>query len=346
MDLDHFYQMHLEKVSRSFAFCIPRLRPELRNWVSLSYLLFRVVDTIEDSVWPHPQAQKTVFQQFNDFLATRPPRSKAMEWVSHFPATIPAGERALLADVDILLQQFHDLPFDIRSLMKESLSEMSSGMLHFAEASHVGLRRMSELNQYCFFVAGIVGELLTSLVFRRRLKTDTDEALLLQSHHFGLFLQKINILKDQDGDEKEGRFFVPNRELILASLKKDADVAFAYLRSIPADYQDYKLFCAFCFFLALFSLPYIENSWAAKVVDKIPRALMQRRLSEIEMYINDDARLHEIYAAQMRHLQFPDAELGSEMAPDARALADLQAWFDKSYERTLSAGHLHSLGMV
>lgn len=346
MDLDHFYQTHLEKVSRSFAFCIPRLRPELRNWVSLSYLLFRVVDTVEDSVWPDLQTQKSVFQQLNDFLAKRPPRSEAMEWVSRFPATIPTGEKALLLDLDILLQQFHDLPLDIRSLMKESLSEMISGMLHFAEASHVGLRRMSELNQYCFFVAGIVGELLTSLVFRRRLKTGTDETLLLQSHHFGLFLQKINILKDQDGDEKEGRFFVPNRELILASLKKDAELAFAYLQGIPVGYEDYKIFCAFCFFLALFSLPYIENSWAAKVVDKIPRALMQRRLSEIEMYINDDARLHEIYAAQMRHLQFPDAVLGSETAPDARALADLQAWFDKSYERTLSTGHLHSLGMV
>ena len=44
-----FYQTHLDRVSRSFAFCIKKLESPLRQWVSLAYLLCRVLDTVEDS---------------------------------------------------------------------------------------------------------------------------------------------------------------------------------------------------------------------------------------------------------------------------------------------------------
>ncbi len=47
-----FYQTHLDRVSRSFAFCIRQLPDPLRGWVGLSYLLCRILDTIEDSPCP------------------------------------------------------------------------------------------------------------------------------------------------------------------------------------------------------------------------------------------------------------------------------------------------------
>ena len=51
-----YYQPHLDRVSRSFAFCIARLEGEMREWVSLSYLLCRLLDTVEDAPWADPRA--------------------------------------------------------------------------------------------------------------------------------------------------------------------------------------------------------------------------------------------------------------------------------------------------
>ena len=44
-----FYQHWLDVVSRSFALCIPQLDAPFRDHVALAYLLFRVLDTVEDA---------------------------------------------------------------------------------------------------------------------------------------------------------------------------------------------------------------------------------------------------------------------------------------------------------
>ena len=44
-----FYQRHLDGVSRSFALCIPQLDQPFQERVALSYLLLRVLDTVEDA---------------------------------------------------------------------------------------------------------------------------------------------------------------------------------------------------------------------------------------------------------------------------------------------------------
>lgn len=333
-----FYQKHLERVSRSFAFCIPLLRGDLRSQVSLAYLLFRIVDTIEDSTWPSEASQQTAFQELISFFQTQSELSDIQDWVQKFPAGLPQEEKLLLDDTGILLEDFHALPFDIRQMMKQSLIDMIQGMMHFANKSHQGLKTMMELNQYCFFVAGLVGELLTGLVFRRPLSSTQDASLLLRSHHFGLFLQKINILKDQSKDEREGRFFVPERKQILQSLKNHCDQAFSYITGLPAENRDYKLFCAFSFFLALFSLPFIENSWVAKVVDKIPRATTEKYMAQIEKSIDDNESLRELYLKLSKHLT-------SLVRVDKGAVREIP-WLAQSYHRTLSTDHLQSLGLI
>ena len=59
-----FYQNHLNKVSRSFAFCIPRLEGNLREWIGLSYLLCRLLDTVEDALWTSHEEQLRSFEMF------------------------------------------------------------------------------------------------------------------------------------------------------------------------------------------------------------------------------------------------------------------------------------------
>ena len=109
--------------------------------------------------------------------------------------------------------------------------------------------------------------------------------------HFGLFLQKVNLLKDQRGDEKEGRFLVPDREQLLASLCENAEGALAYLTELPADEKGYRVFCAWSLFLGGASLSWIEKSFQAADGTKIPRNVTQELLASVEALVLDNDAL-------------------------------------------------------
>ena len=64
------------------------------------------------------------------------------------------------------------------------------------------------------------------------------------AYHFGLFLQKVNILKDQQEDEAAGRFLVPDRRALLASLRDNARGALQYILALPRGERGYRIFCA------------------------------------------------------------------------------------------------------
>jgi phytoene/squalene synthetase len=65
---------------------------------------------------------------------------------------------------------------------------------------------------------------------------------LLRAHHFGLFLQKVNILKDQAKDEEQGRLLVPSREQVELSASSDAHEALEFLCSIPEEQVEFRQF--------------------------------------------------------------------------------------------------------
>ncbi|MFZ3228854.1 MAG: squalene/phytoene synthase family protein [Pseudobdellovibrio sp.] len=346
MNITAIYQQHLEKVSRSFSFCIPRLNSDLRHWVSLSYLLFRVVDTIEDSVWESSLKQLSVFQQLIEFIQNKPEPYQVELWMSSFPDNIPDCEKKLLADSAILINDLHTLSQPIYEIVSHGMIDMIRGMIYFCGKTKTGLKNIYELNQYCFFVAGIVGELLTKLVMSRSNKefekTAKDEGLILKSHHFGIFLQKINILKDQSKDESEGRFFVPEREIIKQSLKVNCENAFAYIVQLPKESRDYKLFCSYSFFLGLFSLSWIENSWVAKIAEKIPRDITEKFLKNVENCIDDNQALEKLFQSYLPGIKkWADFTL-----PIVQMEENDFSWFDNSYSGTLNLDHLQNLGLI
>src|SRR5258708_9371144 len=82
---------------------------------------------------------------------------------------------------------------------------------------------------------------------------------MIFAYRFGLFLEKVNILKDQAEDEEAGRFLVPDRREILASLRADAERALAYLTSLPRAERGYRTFCAWSLMLRAASLPLMEG---------------------------------------------------------------------------------------
>lgn len=336
-----FYQAHLDRVSRSFAFCIARLEGEMREWVSLSYLLCRILDTVEDAHWSSPEAQAEAFESFRSFLENPPTATAVQTWAASFPSAIPTGEAELLLDAHRCFANFHTLAPGVREKIRRPVMNMYRGMRHFLATRPAGaairLHTLAEVNQYCFFVAGLVGELLTELVSVRS-PGFARAGVYRDAHHFGLFLQKINLLKDQAGDEKEGRFLVPSRPELLASLAKDAEGAIRYIQALPVAEKGFRLFCAWSLFLGLASLPWIEKSKRLGAFLKIPRLVTERLLGRVENVIDDNAALLALFRRMLPALPavVPIAMSGGGFA-----------WFSGAYrEGSLSAADFRSLGML
>ena len=190
-----FYHQHLEKVSRSFSFCIMQLSSPAREWIALSYLLCRIVDTIEDSSWADEQLQTDAFKTLQLFLDTSLSAADFQSWLQIFPKTIVLAEQQLLVDLPLLLSDKNELPVAIQRQLVKTISQMMAGMNHFLKQyqrqDKLVLPTPTVTNQYCFFVAGIVGELLTNIHSHLIPEFEYTDSILIQSFHFGLFLQKI-----------------------------------------------------------------------------------------------------------------------------------------------------------
>ncbi len=341
MEKSEFYQKHLDQVSRSFAHCIANLKNPLKEWVGLSYLLFRALDTIEDAPWESSVLKKISFDQFHNCLSGQ----LDFSWTAHLPANIPEVEKQLMQDLPQLIHDYLALPSPIRQSIQKSLVMMSLGMQRFASLTHQGqirLNNLKEVNQYCFFVAGLVGELLTDLIGSLLPKSFVTPELYFNSFRFGMFLQKINLLKDQTEDEQQGRFLVPNREELLLSLKQDSEGAIDYILQMPVTQKEYRLFCAWSLFLGLSSLPWIENSFLKKLMEKIPRPITQALFSKIELVIHDNQALVQLFKEGTQKIR-------SQMRKPAQTESDTgldSQWLTQIYQGQLSHDQLGRLGVI
>lgn len=334
-----FYQTHLDRVSRSFAFCIKKLESPLRQWVSLAYLLCRVLDTVEDSIWESSRLREAQYSEFDSFLQNAPSAATVQAWSARFPISIPETEKLLLAEAQLLFKDLHSLPPEVRRAMQGTVQRMSAGMKYYASRTHGGELRLADLtdvNRYCYFVAGIVGELLTKLLIEYRPEFVPNKDFMKNAFHFGLFLQKVNLLKDQRGDEREGRFLVPNRAQLFASLRENAEGAVTYLTSLPEDERGFRTFCAWSLFLGAASLSWIEMSFNADDGSKIPRNITQELLEAVEAIVLDNSALRAGFEEYFPKLP------ALETTPTAPESGDEQ-WFTRLSGQVLASSELVEL---
>lgn len=338
-----FYQSHLDRVSRSFAFCIRQLPEPLHDWIGLSYLLCRVVDTIEDSAWPDMESQFAAFHAFDESLKNVDAVSGLVDWTEKFPESLPESEKKLIDDAPRLLGDFHKLPPQVMEIIRELVLSMSEGMQHFCHQRQGGslrLRNLGEVNQYCFFVAGVVGELLAKLVSRVEPKFRLSQLNLLRAHHFGLFLQKVNLLKDQVGDEKLGRHLIPSRELVEDSSEENAVKALDFLLDLPKEQIEFRRFCAWSLFLGLEALRVARQSLLRQRVLKVPRAEMETVLLKVEEALGDDSALRSLFALGASKLGWP-----KEVSVAARKAVEFPEWLLTLYRGPLDSKSLIELGV-
>jgi farnesyl-diphosphate farnesyltransferase len=209
----------LVKTSRTFALAIPLLPEPTCSEVTIGYLLFRIADTFEDaSVHWERAEQRRALAEFIALLEA-PSEEKAAELVPGWIEPAPSdheGYVELLRETPRVMRALSRLSPEARGVVAGHTIRTAELMSSFVDRSdsegdlHLG--DLQELRDYCYAVAGIVGEMLTDLFVLGTTSLEPTRSYLRErAAEFGEGLQLVNILKDSASDATEGRFYLPER---------------------------------------------------------------------------------------------------------------------------------------
>nr|TKR85057.1 squalene synthase-like [Populus alba] len=186
----------LHRVSRSFALVIQQLDTELRNAVCIFYLVLRALDTVEDDTSIPTDVKVPILIAFHRHIYDH-------DW--HFSC----GTK----DYKVLMDQFHnvsnaflELGKGYQEAIEDITKRMGEGMAKFILKE---VESIDDYDEYCYYVAGLVGLGLSKLFHASGLEDLAPDSL---SNSMGLFLQKTNIIRDYLEDINEipkSRMFWP-----------------------------------------------------------------------------------------------------------------------------------------
>ena len=286
---DESYQDRiLPHVSRTFALTIPQLPPALRTAVTSAYLLCRIADTIEDE--PALSATETLafLQQFKAVVSGSGEAALlASELKRRLTDRTLPEERDLVSNMERVVRTTERLQGPQRTAIQRCVELMCYGMPHFQRtASLRGLAGSSDLDDYCYYVAGVVGEMLTELFCAYSAEIGQQRpALQSLAASFAQGLQMTNILKDVWEDRGRGVCWLPQEvfsrhgidlaQLLPghydagfgAGMRELVGVAHAHLRDafaftllIPEKETGIRRFCLWAIGLAVLTLRKIEGN--------------------------------------------------------------------------------------
>ncbi len=217
----HYQDDILQDVSRTFALTIPQLPGNLREVVGNAYLLCRIADTIEDDKDLPAAAKRDYAERFIDVVAGRAPTAAfASELAPRLAPQTPAAERDLVANTAAVIRITHGFNDRQRAALERCVRIMADGMAHYQEAETLdGLIDQADMDRYCYYVAGVVGEMLTELFcdYSPAIDAHYDELMPL-AVSFGQGLQMTNILKDVWDDRARGACWLPRDRFAAAGI--------------------------------------------------------------------------------------------------------------------------------
>lgn len=298
----------LDGVSRTFALTIPQLPEGLARPVSNAYLLCRIVDTIEDEV-SLSSAQKHQFcDQFIRVVAgEESPEGLAENLAPLLSAqTIPA-EHELIRLIPRVIRITHGFAPEQREALSLCVAIMGRGMVEFQDHDlRHGLDDMAGMDSYCYYVAGVVGEMLTRLFCHYSPEIAAHRDLMMRlAVSFGQGLQMTNILKDLWDDHGRGVCWLPrslfaaqgfdlaelrpghNNPQFAAGFRQLIGIAHAHLRNaleytllIPAHETGIREFCLWALGMAMLTLRkinaniYFSDSTQVKITRRSVKAVI------------------------------------------------------------------------
>ncbi|KAM0899003.1 hypothetical protein ACQ4PT_021559 [Festuca glaucescens] len=169
----------LQKVSRSFALVIQQLGPELRNAVCIFYLVLRALDTVEDDTSVPNDVKLPILQDFYRHIYNP-------DW--HFSCGTN-HYKVLMDNFRLLSTAFLELGQGYQKAIEEITRRMGAGMAKFICQE---VETVEDYNEYCHYVAGLVGYGLSRLFHAAGTEDLASDQL---SNSMGLFLQKTNIIR-------------------------------------------------------------------------------------------------------------------------------------------------------
>jgi farnesyl-diphosphate farnesyltransferase len=330
---DEVYQDQiLPHVSRTFALTIPQLPAALRPAVTNAYLLCRIADTIEDE--PALPAAETLefLEQFKAVVYGSGDAARlAQDLEGRLTDRTLAAERDLVKNMDRVVRVTHALEAPQRAAIQRCVELMCHGMPHFQRVTSLrGLARSSDLDRYCYYVAGVVGEMLTELfcgydavIARQR------PALRALAASFAQGLQMTNILKDIWEDRSRGACWLPQEVFSrhgvdLASLSPEhhdrrfgdglrelVGIAHAHLRNalaftllIPPKETGIRRFCLWAVGLAVLTLRKIDRNpqFTSGAQVKVSRNTVVMTQLLTGLLVRNDRMLRGLFEAAARGL--------------------------------------------
>ena len=210
----------LASVSRSFYLTLKALPKELREPISLAYLLARTADTIADTALVSTMVRLDCLERYRALVrGAGEVQSLASTLITQFcPQQSDEAERRLM-------EKFADGIAWLRTMQPVPLAAIQSVLEHIIDGQMLDIRRFpadgqlrrlasaEELDQYTWLVAGCVGEFWTQLC-ASELPASLDPSVSTAQMQawgarLGQGLQLINILRDIGEDTRDGRCYLP-----------------------------------------------------------------------------------------------------------------------------------------
>ena len=334
---DEAYQEHiLQYVSRTFALTIPQLPVGLRRVVSNAYLLCRIADTIEDDNAVDSGQTRHMAELFVQVVAGNFSAEQFSEELYPLLSehTIEE-EHDLIKNTDSVIRITHSFNKNQRNALGRCVRIMAKGMADYQDAETLdGLENLAAMDKYCYYVAGVVGEMLTELFcdYSDEINVNKTELMKL-AVSFGQGLQMTNILKDIWDDRARGACWLPRdifekegfdlRELngnnknekfqrgleqLIAIARNHLNDALTYTLMIPPHEKGIRKFCLWALGMAVLSLDKLNNhrdfSRGAEV--KITRRSVKATVASTSLLVSNDWALKKLFHYTSRNLPTTD----------------------------------------
>ncbi|MDP7032528.1 MAG: squalene/phytoene synthase family protein [Gemmatimonadota bacterium] len=305
----------LPTVSRTFALNIRVLPHPLRTEVTVAYLLFRIVDTMEDAPGLYPEERGSLFDAFLERLDGATELTLRPSARLQLLESVTPRERRLMESADQVFAAFESLPDRRREAIAAHVAETAGGMSRLSrEKTRNGLFALEtpgDLDEYCYHVAGTIGIMLTRLFTPDGPASNAPRLRRMTAlgANFGRGLQLVNILKGIASDRRDGRCFLPaemlarhgvtparmleapSRAGVLAVAEelahqaaRDLDDALRYTTLLPRTQPRLRVFCLWPLFAAMRTLEILRDGTLTARPGRQPR--IRRRTLFREMSVS------------------------------------------------------------
>lgn len=309
---DELYQRSiLESVSRTFALTIPLLPPNLEKVVGNTYLLCRIVDTIEDASGIDATTKQDLSASFvKTVLGSQNPKDFTEQCAIALAGHSNRDEKELIQNIPRVLRVLESCDGEQRQAVARCIQIMSDGMSYFhTRQNSDGLVNLTEFEKYCYVVAGVVGEMLTAVF---SLHSPAFAKNISQKEHlavsFGQALQMTNILKDSPEDRERGVSWKPigvsDTDLLVIAHQKLED-ALRYIHCIPKTELGIRQFCFLAFGLAVLTLKKIalRHHGHRSIKAKLTRSQVSRFYLFTKFAVRSDWLMDIFFRLQARSLK-------------------------------------------